>query len=414
VTSINDQSPDAYLFASLNARGEPIYRLGALSTTEPSPLRLVAEQDGATRTLNVTLQRSDFVSYSDDLFREDRLGGIPVIRVRSFSDHHADALQAFVATARAHQGAPALIVDVRGNGGGNEAWPVRWIQELTGQRAEAVFIWAELRSQTTLIGRANYMSYLYERYPDTTLYRQEAERHTRLAQEYAGGTYAPHWEGPLYPPLPLIPNDTTLVLAMNEYVASSGEGLIMRASQLENVVVVGENSKGCLTFGNVSLHLLPHSRMQVFMPINFGLYPDLEFREGTGLSPDLWVPAADAVNYAAAALRRGTIATTQPLTPDQLAQPLKPEKTYIRVRQEFVRQALPISILIVAGSIWAVFMRLRPRLVAAVGVLWLVVGSVSLWRKKPVGYGLLLLAAICLVWAGIHVWRARRAPTEAE
>ena len=31
------------------------------------------------------------------------------------------------------------------------------------------------------------------------------------------------------------------------------------------------------------------------------------FREGKGIAPDLWVPAADAVNYAVAAVRAGTI-----------------------------------------------------------------------------------------------------------
>ena len=56
-----------------------------------------------------------------------------------------------------HQGAPALIVDARGNGGGNEAWPVRWIEGLTGQRAEAVFAFSELHSQTSLAGRANVL-----------------------------------------------------------------------------------------------------------------------------------------------------------------------------------------------------------------------------------------------------------------
>ena len=86
----------------------------------------------------------------------------------------------------------------------------------------------------------------------------------------------------------------------------------MRLSQAENVVLVGENSMGCLTFGNAGAHQLPHSKLMVWLPINVGLYLDKEFHEEDGLIPDLWVPAADAVNYAVAAVRQGTITTSQP------------------------------------------------------------------------------------------------------
>jgi hypothetical protein len=254
------------------------------------------------------------------------------------------------------------------------------------------------------------MAYMYERYPKTTLYRQEAERHTRMAQVYENGAHAPNWVGPHYPQISTIANDTTLILAMNEYVASSGEGLIMRGSRLENVVVVGENSMGCLTFGNAGLYQLPHSRMRVYMPINFGLYADLEFRESVGLSPDLWVPAADAVNYAVAAVRSGTITTYKPLSQDALDQPFTPEDPWARVRREKFKQSLPIAFLVAAGSVWAYLLRKKPQIVVAAGCLWLGVGAGFVSLKKPVGYGLLLLGAVCLVWGGINLWRARRAP----
>ena len=111
---------------------------------------LLAANEVQERRLEIALQRSDFAHYSNDLFREDTIGGIPVIRVRSFSDHHADALNPFVETASAHRGEPVIIVDSRGNGGGNEARLIRWIQGLTGQRAEPVFIFSELHSKTTM------------------------------------------------------------------------------------------------------------------------------------------------------------------------------------------------------------------------------------------------------------------------
>jgi hypothetical protein len=250
---------------------------------------------------------------------------------------------------------------------------------------------------------------MYDLYPRTGSYREEAERFTRMAAAYEDETYQPSWVGPRYPQMPLIPNDTTLILVMNDLVASSGEGLIMRASQAENVVLVGENTRGALTFGNAGTHQLPHSRLTVHLPTNFGLYLDGTFREEQGLFPDLWVPAADAVNYAVAAVRSGTIAIHQPLSPATLQQPFVPEDPWARVRQERTVLLLVIGLIVVAGSAWAFFMRKKPHLVTILGVAWLAIGSVwRLWMKKSVGYGFLLVGGVCLVWGGINLWRGRR------
>jgi hypothetical protein len=412
VVSVNRQDPETFVFPSLNAQGDPIYRLGMLSKTEPAPLLLLTARDGEQRQLEIALQRSDFDHFSDEVFREDNLGGIPVLRVRSFGDVHQDELRRFVETARAHKDAPVIVVDARGNGGGNEKWPVQWIQGLTGRRAESVFIVSELHSKTTMAGRANMFAYYYDLYSDIATFRQDAEWTSDAAQAHEDGTRQPGWTSPRYPQMPLIPNDTTVIIVMNGLVASAGEGLIMRASQAENVVLVGENSMGALTFGNISYHLLPHSRLKVRLPINFGLYLDLEFREGKGISPDLWVPAADAVNYAVAAVRAGTITTQQPLSPNTLEMPFVPEDSWARLRQEAITRWPVIAALTVAGSVWAYFLRRKPRIVAGFGLIWLIFGIVCILTEQPVGLGFLFAGGVCLLWGGINLLRARNASTE--
>ena len=101
----------------------------------------------------------------------------------------------------------------------------------------------------------------------------------------------------------------------------------------------------------------------------------MESREGKGIAPDLWVPAADAVNYAVAAVRTGTITTYQPLSPTTLEQPFVPEDTWARVRQGTMVRWLVIVALAAAGSVWAYFLRRKPRIVAGAGVVWLIIGS---------------------------------------
>jgi hypothetical protein len=412
VVSINGQDPESYIYPSLNVRGEPIYRLGTLSVTEPAPLRLTATSGAEERQIEIPLRRSAFDYFSDDVFREDNLGGIPVIRVRGFGDVDEDALGRFVATASALKGEPVIIVDVRGNGGGNEKWPIQWIQGLTGRRAESVFIFSELRNKTTMAGRANTFAYWYDLYPDIDAFRQDLESAANAAQAYEDGTRQPGWVGPYYPQMPLIPNDTTLIIVMNGLVASAGEGLIMRASQAENVVLVGENSRGAVTFGNGSTHLLPHSRLEVRLPINFGLYLDMEFREEVGIAPDLWVPAADAVNYAVAAVRSGTISLRQPLSLATLQQSFVPENPWARVRQETGIRWLVIVALPVAASVWAYFLRKKPQIVAGAGGVWLVFSVACLLTERPVGFGFLLAGAVCLLWGGINRLRAQKAAVE--
>jgi len=414
VVTIHGDDPAPFILPSLNDQGEPIYRLGLLSSAEPAPLLLTAASETGERQFEIKLRRSDFTYYSEDIFREDVIGGIPVVRVRSFSDRHGDALSEFVRTASSHRGEPVIIVDIRGNHGGNESWPISWIQGLTGERAESVFIFSELTSKTTMAARANLFSELYDQNPDVTLYRDDGERHANIAESFERGTRQPSWAGPYFPLAPLIPNDTTVILVINGSVASAGEGLVMRLSQAENVVVVGENSMGCLTFGNAGAHQLPHSKMKVWLPINFGLYLDKEFREEEGLMPDLWAPAEDAVNYAVAAVRRGTITTRQPLPADLLLQDFVPESLWTRVltRRNFRFFALFIA----GGAVWAFFVRKKPRFIASAGAVWSIFGSISMALKpqKPIGFGLLLAGVVCLVWGGTSLWLARRARLEEQ
>ena len=414
VVSINGGDPAPFILPSLNDQGEPIYRLGLLSSAEPATWLLTAASETGERQFEIELQRSDFTYYSEDIFREDVIGGIPVVRVRSFSDRYGDALSQFVKTASSHRGEPVIIIDIRGNHGGNESWPINWIRRLTGERAESVFIFSELTSKTTMAARANLFSDLYDQNPDVTLYRDDGERHAIIAESFESGTRQPSWVGPYFPLVHLIPNDTTVILVINGSVASAGEGLVMRLSQAENVVLVGENSMGCLTFGNAGTHQLPHSKLRVWLPINFGLYLDKEFREEEGLSPDLWAPAEDAVNYAVAAVRRGTITTNQPLPPDLLLQDFVPESPWARVLT--LRNLGVVAFFLAGGAVWAYFVRKKPRIVAQAGAVWLVFGSIwmVMQPKKPIGFGLLLAGVVCMVWGGTNLWFARRTRLEEQ
>jgi hypothetical protein len=153
VVSINGESPDGYLFPSLNTDGEALYRLGMLSYSSPQPLEMRARSDQESRQWRIKLTRSQ-PRYSG-IFEEKTVGGVPVVRIRSFGDHPKEYIDSFLASASRYRGEPCLIVDIRGNGGGNEMWPRQWVTRFTGRRPDRVQVFTELISETAMIGRAN-------------------------------------------------------------------------------------------------------------------------------------------------------------------------------------------------------------------------------------------------------------------
>ena len=403
--TINGNVPGDFLFPSLNQAGEPIYRIGMLSKENPSTLTLIAQNDEGEQQFDVKLQQSNFDYYDDEVFRQDVLGGIPVIRIRGFGDSDPDDLERFVATAKSHRGDPVVIVDIRGNGGGNERWPIGWIKGLTGYRAGAVFTTSELESKTSMAGRVNAFIYWDSIVSDPALYNSQAKLFTERAERFEVGQRQPGWTGPQYPDLPLISNDTTVLIITNDLVASAGEGFVMRMSQAENVLVVGENTMGCLTFGNISLHQLPNSKLEVWMPINFNIFQDQVFREEVGLFPDLWVPAKDAVNYTVAALRQGTITTSQPLPEEMLAYEFKPESDWRRIFEMSTRSWIVLGAFTFLGSIWANALRKKTPVLLVIGVGWIAFSIywISHRSEKFIGYGFGLTGAIWIALGGINL-----------
>ena len=83
-------------------------------------------------------------------------------------------------------------------------------------------------------------------------------------------------------------------MLVNADTASAGESAVLYARSCKNLVVVGENTMGCNTFGNVASYMLPHSNIVCRIPnvINLCHTPD-ECIEGYGFTPDYWVDSDD-------------------------------------------------------------------------------------------------------------------------
>ncbi len=90
------------------------------------------------------------------------------------------------------------------------------------------------------------------------------------------------------------------------------------------------------------------------------------------------MPAADAVNYAVAAIRNGTISTRLPVPAAILQEPFVPENPWARSRRKTLGLIAVIVVFGIGANVWAFFMRSRPLLLIGLGVAWLTIGGISL------------------------------------
>jgi len=153
--------------------------------------------------------------------------------------------------------------------------------------------------------------------------------------------------------------------------------------------------------------------MTISMPINMGLFPDMTMRESIGLAPDLWVPAADAVNYAVAALRAGTITTTNEIPGAALDQRFARESRWSQIRTLGPTQWLVVGAFLLAGVVFCAINRKKPTMLLGAGALWMPIGLVWITRsgKLELGIAFLAAAALYLVWGGIALVARRAKPS---
>ncbi|MBU7027956.1 MAG: hypothetical protein HXS48_13555 [Theionarchaea archaeon] len=311
IIKINEDNPEKFMFPSLNPRGEPVYILGVLSSSSPGTLTLKAEdKHGITHSFNRGLSCSHYDPYvgtEKKIFEEKTISEIPVISVRSFRDAYHGEMEAFVQTAEKYRGEPYLILDIRGNGGGNSEWPRRWVETFTGCNPGSYLTYTKFTSRTTLMGQINYWNDTLIYHPNNRIYKgylQECEEELRMFNESHS---KPYWSELQFYSMQLIPNDTRIIVLTDSDIWSSGELFINFLRQVENVVIVGENTVGATVFGWKTLHQLPHSKLRVRCGCALYYPSDLHCIEEEGLFPDLWVPPSDVLDYVITAIQKGIL-----------------------------------------------------------------------------------------------------------
>lgn len=176
-------------------------------------------------------------------------GEIPVFQFNMFDEKHRDSI---LTGAKKLREAPISILDLRSNTGGNGGIPGEWMERYT---------------QKSVSGHKTVI---------------DTKEGIKIEDSDTEETWVEH--------------DKMLIILVGKYSASASEWLLDLAYNVENVLIVGENTSGAI-IGMTSKISLPNSACQVDIGSGkVSLFPEDEgyMEEFRGVYPDIWVPAGEA------------------------------------------------------------------------------------------------------------------------
>ncbi|WP_044986393.1 S41 family peptidase [Sorangium cellulosum] len=243
--------------------------------------------------------------------------GVPVLAIRTFSTAAAPALAALPALAAELRRAPAFVVDLRGNAGGNYLFAERFALALTDAPLCALDE-REVLSVAAAEGRANSARRRLERGDVPPEARPRFVEHLAALERLAGALRgraadrsgaAPRVElttrGALVRGRAAGPLEGRAVFLVDRGCASACEMLLALARQIPGVLVVGQNTRGGMSVGEIALFRLPRSGVTLSFGTRAYRDPLGDFVELRGFEPDVRLDGAALVEDAAALALRG-------------------------------------------------------------------------------------------------------------
>lgn len=243
--------------------------------TEPADKLIIVYNDGSSQEL------AGFKDYRG-VFADSSVEagicetqGIPVLRTTRFDNSTQKKLM--MKFLEDYCLSPAMVVDLRINGGGYECDVLQWLSSYTGHETSG-------KSYTV------YMGALKSLYENLSSYEKTVmeNRLQVINDQYVNMNAVEDV---------FIDNpNRLLIVLMSKWTISSAESFIDHGHSVENVLFVGDASCGVLEnnmcYSSVGL---PYSHLSVTMGNSARVFSDDEyFREARGFLPDIWVPSTEA------------------------------------------------------------------------------------------------------------------------
>ncbi len=297
---------EQYLRLTVGKTGELVYAFITLcaegkQNTLPSDMTITSK-DGEELTLNIRWVKDSY-SYAYSLTWEDEVDGIPVTGIGAMmvdDEYYIEDMNEFVNNAKELRDEEVFMLDLRGNMGGLSTISFMWLYNLTNG--------AEVEGEYTMV---YYMSMLNnfvtegndEEIIDALLQFDFFEENPDLKEELLEEEEDVLGEAYVYDTEDTwVEYDGTIFVLCDKAVSSAGEMFILELMDVENVVVFGTNSNGCLISGGTNYYVpvyLPNSGISVYYSTALILTDDSERFDARGVQPDVVICGEDEAEAAA-------------------------------------------------------------------------------------------------------------------
>lgn len=289
--SINEYNLDEFMKTTITPEGELAYSIGTLVNNNDDALSLSLNMINEKRNERVTKiidLKKDFRTNKTPpvAFEKSIISGIPILEIMSMNNLNTidRSMEDFIATSTELKNSKAFILDLRGNLGGGEAFWMEWLNNYIGepvqitQRVGKKITKSKLLSLKKLYekigGNDEYLNYINESI-DTKDYGYW------LDYKFNGKWYE---------------NKNLIFVLIDKDVASASEGFLSYLKNVENVVFVGSNSRGCMLTPDVSEFVLPNSKLGLRIGTGIAFKNTSDNIDGIGFEPDIWINSSDALD----------------------------------------------------------------------------------------------------------------------
>ena len=296
LTEIMEGSISDYMKPTLDRDGKQIYNLGILSDTPDIsiPINLVLKSDDNTlRNLKISLfEYKPFYKEETESYRYYEIDGIPVLEVNSLCRITPEdgTIESFIKDSKNLKIKDDLIIDLRGNIGGNLINVDQWFKGFTGTRLRKDIIESGLYTNTSIsLSKNKFESKVNENDSVKNDCLIEISSHKKKR-------YFPGWSTIEYGKFKPVKNKTNIVVLLDKNTSSAAEFFAHYLRKIDNVTLVGTNTNGCLLTGNSNPAYLPYSDIALSIPHKLYIHPNFTSIEGIGIQPNLWIKPEQALD----------------------------------------------------------------------------------------------------------------------
>lgn len=285
-----------------------------LSTVPVKEIVCTVRKSGLKKTVPVSVRRLKYDDPAPAMFslaNEE----IPVLRLGTLDLGRPDILEKYVRSASVLKDSRSFVLDIRGNSGGSSVPVDNWLETLSsrdGLNPGKQNIYGQfLLSRASLEGQLN--AFVEFKEDDVRSSQIDSYLRSKLLEldnkPDKKPMFLPTEEifGPLIKEMQISsekgvrPFRGYVVILADSGCASSCEDLIanLKDRLKTPVIVVGENTGGFVTYGDIGLFVLPNSRIRMRLASTY--FAERQgFEEGQGFLPDFWIDTADPLPTAKA------------------------------------------------------------------------------------------------------------------